>query len=94
TKAVNADYTPKIIRKPHVLIVKDVFGEMVVFEREVTSATVHALREVRVLSVDTRNFLRRVHEDPSFAYRILQKMSQRIRQLSTDLVGLKIERQR
>lgn len=67
----------------------DVFGEMAIFEREVRSATVRALGETRVLSVDKRNFLRRVHEDPSFAFRILQKMSQHIRRLSDELASLK-----
>lgn len=62
------------------------FGEMALIEREVRSATVRALGGVRVLSVDKATFLRRIHEDPSLAYRILQKMSHRIRELD-DLLG-------
>jgi len=64
----------------------DFFGEMALIEREVRSATVRALGGVRVLSVDKVTFLRRIHEDPSLAYRILQKMSRRIRELD-DLLG-------
>jgi len=64
----------------------DFFGEMALIEREVRSATVRALGNVRVLSVDKVTFLRRIHEDPSLAYRILQKMSHRIRELH-DLLG-------
>jgi hypothetical protein len=64
----------------------DFFGEMALIEREVRSATVRALGGVRVLSVDKATFLRRIHEDPSLAYRILQKMSHRIRELH-DLLG-------
>ena len=64
----------------------DFFGEMALIEREVRSATVRALGNVRVLSVDKVTFLRRIHEDPSLAYRILQKMSHRIRELD-DLLG-------
>jgi CRP-like cAMP-binding protein len=64
----------------------DVFGEMALFEREPRSATVRAIGDARVLTVDKRIFLRRVHEDPSLAFRILQKMSQRIRDLNTEIV--------
>ena len=64
----------------------DVFGEMALFEGEVRSATVRALGEVRVLTVDKRTFLRRVHEDPSTAFRILQRMSHRIREMDAELV--------
>ena len=36
----------------------DIFGEMSIFERELRSATVRALGEARVLSVDKKTFLR------------------------------------
>ena len=67
----------------------DVFGEMALFERKPRSATVRALGEVRVLTIDKKTFLRRVHEDPSLAFRILQKMSWRIRELDNELVRIK-----
>jgi CRP-like cAMP-binding protein len=67
----------------------DFFGEMAIFEHEIRMATVRALGEARVLTVDKTTFLRRVHEDPSLAYHILQKMSNRIRELSVELVRLK-----
>ena len=67
----------------------DVFGEMALFEREERSATVRALGDVRVLTIDKRTFLRRIHEDPSLAFSILQKMCYRIRELDTELVRLK-----
>jgi CRP-like cAMP-binding protein len=66
----------------------DVFGEMALFERMPRSATVRALGDVRVLTIDKKTFLRRVHEDPSLAFRILQKMSFRIRELDTELFRL------
>lgn len=69
----------------------DVFGEMALFEREARSATVRALGDARVLTVDKKTFLRRVHEDPSFAFRILQKMSHRIRELDAELVRMKTD---
>lgn len=60
----------------------DFFGEMALFEREVRSATVRALGEARVLTVDKRTFMNRVHEDPSLAYRLVQTLSQRLRKVS------------
>jgi len=64
-------------------------GEMAIFAREVRSATVRALGRVRVLTVDKRNFLTRVQEDPSLAFRILETMSRRIRELSDEVVSLR-----
>jgi flavin-dependent dehydrogenase len=72
-----------------VLRAKDVFGEMALFQKEVRSATVRALTDARVLTVDKRIFMRRVHEDPSFAFKILQKMSSRIRDMNTELLRAK-----
>jgi len=57
----------------------DFFGEMAIIQEEARSATIRALEEVRVIVVDKRIFLRRVHEDPSFAFRIMEKMAKRIR---------------
>lgn len=57
------------------------FGEMALFDNEVRSATVKARGEVRVITVDKGTLLRRIHEDPSFAYRLLQGMSGRMRGL-------------
>lgn len=67
----------------------DFFGEMALVEREVRSATVRALGDVRVLTVDKKVFLRRIQEDPSLAFRLVEKMSQRIRELNAALVRLK-----
>lgn len=67
----------------------DFFGEMALFEREVRSTSVRAQGKVRVLTVDKRALLRRIQEDPSMAFRILQKMSSRIRELDAQLSHLK-----
>ncbi len=67
----------------------DVFGEMAIFDRQPRSATVRAQGTVRVLTLDKRAFLRRVHEDPSLAFRILERMSQRIRSLNDELSQFK-----
>jgi CRP/FNR family cyclic AMP-dependent transcriptional regulator len=60
----------------------DFFGEMAIFDHEVRSATVRALGLVRALTIDKRTLLRRITEDPSLAFRILEKMSRRIRDLN------------
>ncbi len=62
------------------------FGEMALFDREVRSGTVRALDgEVRVLTVDKMTLLRRLQEDPSLAFRLLEKMSSRIRGMNEQL---------
>jgi len=61
------------------------FGEMALFEKEVRMATVRALGRARILSVDRKNLIRRIHQDPSLAYRIIQVLSQRVRELSQEV---------
>jgi CRP-like cAMP-binding protein len=67
----------------------DHFGEMALFERETRSATVRAKSRLRVLTVDKKALLRRIHEDPSLAFRIIQRLSQRVRTLNTEVTRLK-----
>ena len=66
----------------------EIVGEMAIFENEVRSTTVRASGQARLLTVDKRNFLRRVHEDPSLAYRIVQSMSHRIREMNKEVARL------
>ena len=61
------------------------FGEMALFEEEVRTATIRAIRPTRVLTIDKKNFLGGIHEDPSLAFRIVQTMSHRIRDLTNRL---------
>ncbi len=68
----------------------DFFGEMALFERSVRMATVRALGEARILTIDKKNFLRRINEDPSLAFRLVQIMSARIRELSNEVSNLRI----
>ena len=62
------------------------FGEMALFERESRSATVLAQGEARVLTIDKRTLLRRIQEDPTLAFRLLEKLSQRVRELNSRLI--------
>jgi hypothetical protein len=68
---------------------QDTFGEMALYRMESRSATVRAVTDVRALTVDKKIFLRRAHEDPSFVFAILQKMSQRIYEMNTELTRRK-----
>jgi CRP-like cAMP-binding protein len=65
------------------------FGEMAIFERETRSASVRARGPVRALTVDRRQLLSRIEEDPALAMRMIQSMSHRIRDLSGELARLK-----
>ena len=67
----------------------ELIGEMALIDHEVRSATVRALGEARVLTVDRKNFLRRINEDPSLAFRLLETMSRRVRELSAEIARLK-----
>ena len=61
------------------------FGEMALFEKEVRTATIRATKPTRVLTIDKKNFLGGIHEDPSLAFRMVQTMSHRIRDLTDRL---------
>lgn len=64
-------------------------GEMAIFDSEVRSATVRALGTARVLTIDRRNLMGRIHEDPSLAFRLIQTLSRRVRELSAEVARLK-----
>jgi CRP-like cAMP-binding protein len=55
------------------------FGEMSLFDNNPRSATVKAIGNVKLLEINQKNFLKKISEDPSLVFRILEKMSQRIR---------------
>jgi len=61
-------------------------GEMAIFQHQARSATVRALGQARILTVDKKSLLRRIHEDPSLAYFMMQTMSQRVREMNAEVV--------
>ena len=63
----------------------DFFGEMALFEEAVRTATIRARGTARVLTVDRKSFLGGIHEDPSLAFRIVETMSHRVRDLTDRL---------
>jgi len=66
----------------------EVLGEMAIFEHQPRSATIRAKGKARILTLDKRNFLRRINEDPSLAFRMIETMSHRVRDLSHEVVEL------
>ena len=55
------------------------FGEMGLFDKDVRSATVRSMGESKILTIDRKNFYKTIQRDPSLAYRLLEKMSKRLR---------------
>jgi CRP/FNR family cyclic AMP-dependent transcriptional regulator len=68
-----------------------IIGEMAIFEKEPRSATVRAVGEVRALTVDKKNLLRRVSEDPTLAFQVIRNLSKRLRELSRRVSDLEDE---
>ncbi len=63
----------------------DFFGEMGLFEKDVRSCTVRALGDVTILTIDKKNFYKTIQKDPTLAYRLLEKMSYRLRETNKRL---------
>lgn len=63
------------------------FGEMALFQPAGRSATVRALSDTRVVTVDKRTLLRRIEEDPLLAYNLVESMAARIRELHSRLTA-------
>ena len=61
------------------------FGEMCLFEKDVRSCTVRAIGEAKIMTIDKRNFYNTIQKDPSIAYRLLEKMSNRLRETNKKL---------
>lgn len=67
----------------------EILGEMAVFGGGVRSATIRAKGPSRVLTLDKRNFMRRMSEDPSLAFGMMETMALRVRELSDEVVKLR-----
>lgn len=64
---------------------KEFFGEMGLFEKDVRSCTVKSIGDSKILTIDKKNFYKTIQKDPSLAFRMLEKMSQRLRQTNKKL---------
>jgi CRP/FNR family transcriptional regulator, cyclic AMP receptor protein len=61
------------------------FGEMGLFEKDVRSSTVRAMGDAKVMTIDKKNFYKTIQKDPTLAYRLLEKMSNRLRETNKKL---------
>ncbi len=68
---------------------RDFFGEMAIFDREKRSATIRAMSELQVIILDKKTFEKTIIKMPWLAFGVLEKMSQRIRELDREVVELK-----
>ena len=55
----------------------------------IRSTTVRAMGKVRILTIDKKNFLRRLHEDPTFAFSVIENLAQRISRMNISLLKFK-----
>lgn len=84
-KVAVIDETDGIENKLAELKVSEFFGEMGLFEKDVRSCTIKAIGDTKVLTIDKKNFYRTIQKDPSIAYRLLEKMSFRLRETNKKL---------
>ncbi|MHC5064386.1 MAG: cyclic nucleotide-binding domain-containing protein [Planctomycetota bacterium] len=64
----------------------DFFGEMALFHEKTRPMGSRALEEAFVFSLERDGLLQRIHEDPPMAYRMIEKMAQRIDGLERALI--------
>jgi len=79
---IESDSEEKFLRH---LTAGEVFGELALFDRQVRSATIKAVGTAQVLTLDKRTMLRRFYEDPSLAYKVVETLTHRVRQLTDEL---------
>ena len=65
------------------------FGEMGLFEKDTRSCTVRAKGEARILTMDKKSLYKSIQKDPSLAFRLLEKMSNRLRETTKQLREIK-----
>jgi CRP/FNR family cyclic AMP-dependent transcriptional regulator len=63
----------------------DFFGEMAMLENVPRTATVIARETTQLIALNIGSFLIKIKKDPSFAFNMMQKMSNRIRILNEKL---------
>ena len=71
----------------------EILGEMAIFDGGVGSATMRSKGRSRVLTLDKRNFMRRMSEDPTIAFSLIETMGYRVRELSREVVRLQVRAQ-
>jgi CRP/FNR family transcriptional regulator, cyclic AMP receptor protein len=67
------------------LVKGDFFGEMSLLESEPRTASIIAIKPTKVLVIQAGGLLLRLRRDPTFAFEMLQKLSNRIRTMNEKL---------
>ena len=68
---------------------RDFFGEMAIFDSETRSATVRAMGQLEVFAIEKQTFKKIIRQMPWLAFRVLEKMSRRIREDDREFVKLR-----
>jgi CRP-like cAMP-binding protein len=66
-------------------------GEMEIFDQEPCAATVRALGQARILTIDKKTLLRQITEDPGLAFHLIQHMAARMRKMDETIGRLESE---
>jgi CRP-like cAMP-binding protein len=71
----------------------EILGEMAIFDGGVRSATMRSRGRSRVLTIDKRNYMRRMSEDPTIAFSLIEAMGHHVRELSREVARLQMRAQ-
>jgi CRP-like cAMP-binding protein len=63
----------------------DFLGEMTLFNGGVRSVNARSKEASRLLTIDRKNFLRRIQEDPTIAFRLVQMLTRQVSELEEDV---------
>ena len=66
----------------------DFLGESALFVGEIRSSSARVLGKANVLTVDRRSFLKQIQQDPTLAFRLVETLTLRIKELDQDVVVL------
>lgn len=66
----------------------DFLGESALFVGEIRSSSARVLGSANVLTVDRRSFLRQIQQDPTLAFRLVETLSLRIKEMDQDVLVL------
>ncbi|MBF0611176.1 MAG: GGDEF domain-containing protein [Magnetococcales bacterium] len=64
----------------------DIFGEIALFAEKARFTSARAKNEARVLRVDEKTFISKLHQDPSVAFRLIKRMAQRLYELDHQMM--------
>ena len=80
---------PGGVHRMRILKAGEMFGEAATFTaNKRRTATARAVTKVRVLTIDERTLLTRLHQDPGLSFRLLRHMAQRIQDYSIERTTL------